>query len=259
MISTGTFSIRRFLLAKAGSLRNECEDAIGVGIANRRFCVTDGATEGFDSRYWARLLARGWVSSFRPIITTEQFEPWLFDLGCRFKKRWGNKQLSWYAEEKADAGAFAAFIGLSFFDSGDELYWKAIALGDSCLIVRRDNSLLEAFPLSDPNSFGYHPQLIPSNPTMQARAVEKLVCKNGRVELGDAYLLLSDAVAAWYLSAFNSDRATALEFERLLKESQTLTPEESPLAAFIQSQRDEKRMRNDDVAAIAISAGELIP
>ncbi len=127
--------VGRFLLPKDGCTPNECEDAIGISISRNRFCIADGATEGFDSRYWARLLVRGWVSAARPAVTREQFDSLLCSLGVRFGKKWEKKILPWYAEEKAQSGAFAAFVGINFILSGGEVHWQAKTLGSCVLFV----------------------------------------------------------------------------------------------------------------------------
>ena len=243
--------VDRFLLPKDGCTQRECEDAIGISISKNRFCVADGATEGFDSRYWARLLVRGWLSTLRPAVTREQFEPLLCSLGLRFVDKWKNKTLPWYAEEKAQSGAFAAFVGINFFRSGNELRWQAIALGDSCLIIRKENYTLDSFPVTDPTSFSHRPKLVPSSAAIREQAIEHVTLKSGCVDRGDIFLLLSDAAAAWYLENFYADRKLTSEFECLLKQPPQATAYvNSGLTEFITTQRRSGKMRNDDVAAV---------
>ena len=146
-----------FLLPKAGLLSSECQDAIALCDRQNRYCVADGATEAFDSRRWAKLLTKCWAAHGR-LLTREEFELWLALLGNRLEQRWKRQILPWYAEEKARGGAFAAFVGIAFIQSGDRLIWQAVALGDSCLVQSRDNSIVEALPISEAEAFGYHPR-----------------------------------------------------------------------------------------------------
>jgi hypothetical protein len=152
-------TVQSVLLPKAGLQPAECEDAIGIRRDIGRFCIADGATEGFDSRRWARLLTKHWVASKR-ILTRDELGPWLNGLSEHFERHWAKRSLPWYAEEKARAGAFAAFAGLAFVLSRDGLSWQTVALGDSCLVHKRNEFILQAIPLSDPAAFGLHPILL---------------------------------------------------------------------------------------------------
>src|SRR5213595_4216875 len=69
--------VQQFLLPKDGAEASECEDAIGVNMAAGRFAVADGATEAFDARSWAQLLAEGWVACEPATLTTEAFGAWV--------------------------------------------------------------------------------------------------------------------------------------------------------------------------------------
>lgn len=239
--------VHTLILPKAGLERYECEDSIGIRSSAQRFCIADGATEGFDSRRWARLLTKHWVYSTRSLLTREELRAWLRALGERFRARWIKRTLPWYAAEKARAGAFAAFIGLSFFGSGDSVSWQAIAIGDSCLIHTRGEQMQLSFPISDPSQFGCHPMLAPSNHARLDAAMEHVVIKDGRARVGDVFLLLTDAIAAWYLQTLNTSPQLAHEFDASLAASN-----EDELETLINRCRDSGTLRNDDVAAIRI-------
>ena len=164
------FSVATFLAPKQGYEATECEDAVSYNLRKARFSVADGATEGFASRYWARLLVRHWTLSEHPILTAEQLVAWASTLGSRFDLRWQGRKLPWFAEEKARSGAFAAFVGVSFSESRGRLHWQAVAIGDACLIVRRQGAVVASFPLDDPDRFSSHPILLASSRSAQQRA-----------------------------------------------------------------------------------------
>ena len=106
----------------------ECEDAIGINRAAGRFAVADGATEAFDARSWARLLAEGWVVSEPPALTPEAFGAWVAGQGTALHGAWEGRTLSWYAEEKARRGSFAAFVGVQLELTNGAPHWAAIVL-----------------------------------------------------------------------------------------------------------------------------------
>jgi hypothetical protein len=213
-----------------------------------RFCVTDGATEAFDSGRWAKLLARCWVRNDR-LLTPSEFEPWLATLGAHLETKWTRRQLPWYAEEKARSGAFAAFVGLAFLPTQNSVVWQAIALGDCCLLQLRGGELLQSFPLSVADDFGFHPTLIPSSTARQQIIIDDFKLTNGTVENDDVFLLLSDAVAAWYLKRLDDeDTAKLHEFASLIANSDV-----GALADFVSKERQLRSMRNDDVAVLRIT------
>ena len=243
-----SLQVRTLILPKAGLKRSECEDSIGTRSSVQRFCVADGATEAFDSRRWARLLTKHWVLSNRSLLTREELRPWLSALGERFRAHWAKKTLPWYAAEKARAGAFAAFLGLGFFASGDSISWQAIAIGDSCLIHTRAERMRSSFPISDPSHFGCHPILVPSNDARLDAVIDQVVIRDGRARVGDVFLILTDAIAAWYLQALNTSPHLAHEFDAHLAAGN-----DHNLETLIRRCRNSGSLRNDDVAVIRIA------
>jgi hypothetical protein len=240
------FELQTILLPKAGSEKSECEDSIGTRSNTGRFCVADGATEAFDSRRWARLLTKHWVSAHRPMLTREQLSPWLCALGERFGAHWSKRSLPWYAEEKARSGAFAAFLGLILFESTDCWSWQAIAIGDACLIHTGAEGVV-SFPISDPSQFGYHPFLAPSNGSRLDDAIDHVVVKDGLAKVGDVFLLLTDAIAAWYLESVHRNPDLAQSFNAVLAAGDA-----HDIEIFVNRCRNSGNLRNDDVAAIRI-------
>ena len=66
--------------------------------------------------------------------------------------------------------------------------------------------------------------------------------------LDGIYLLLSDAIAFWYLHAHKNDPTLAAEFEEALAASAN----EDEMLDLVKRQRECKALRNDDVAAIRL-------
>jgi hypothetical protein len=164
-------------------------------------------------------------------------------------ERWKGKALPWYAEEKAKIGSFAAFLGIQFFIQHDQLSWKAIALGDCCLVHQRDSKVCAAFPISDSESFGSNPVLLPSLGSLQEKAFAELKVFEGTAEEGDEFVLLSDAIAAWYLRKTDDS-----EYERGKLRSLLRGRERGELEQLVRSSRHRGTMRNDDVVALRIAA-----
>jgi hypothetical protein len=242
-----SFSTSTFLAPKRGSEDRECEDAFSVNTDRMRFCVADGATEGFASRYWARFLVKHWTRSERPIVTPEELIAWAAALGSRFDRKWQRRLLPWFAEEKAQSGGFAAFLGLRFLESDRELHWQAIAIGDTCLIICRQNAIIMSFPLDDPENFHFRPFLLPSNRNVQQRIVEKVEVRSAPVQSGDSFFLLTDAIAAWFLGTARTASEEIARFEQKLH-----SEKRDDLAEFIDEARSNGYLRNDDVGIVRV-------
>ncbi|HEX8719389.1 MAG TPA: hypothetical protein VF736_01990 [Pyrinomonadaceae bacterium] len=240
---------RHFILHKGGGTAEECEDAVAFDTASLKFAVADGATEAFDARRWAERLAAEWVAcEGAPPLTAAEFGPWLRAQGEWLSASWEGRRLPWYAEEKRRAGSFAAFVGLRFEAGGGRALWRAVALGDSCLVHSRGGEVLAALPVSEEGGFGTSPPLVPSSEGMRAAALARLVEAGGAAEPGDTFLLMTDALAAWYLGSLARRDPEAARFDSLLAAS-----DNTALSDLVRRERAAARMKDDDVAAVRIA------
>ena len=240
---TWDLATRQLLLPKLGHEPSECEDAIAVDTQNCRFAVADGATEAFDARNWAQRLAQNWVQN-QSASTLEEFREWVAAEGRELRDSWNGLSLSWYSEEKARTGSFAALVGVELDLKTDEPSWKAIALGDTCLLHLRQGALLKSLPLCRSESFTSAPVLVASDSSMHEACMKSVVVDSGSCESGDVLLLLTDGVASWYLERFEKEEYAPSDFFE--------TKEDDELKRFFDDERLAGRMRNDDVAVLRI-------
>jgi len=233
--------LRQLLLPKLDHDASECEDAIAFDIHTARFAVTDGATEAFHAQQWARNLAEHWVRN-EETLTPEEFRKWVAAEGRELHDSWNGLTLSWYSEEKARTGSFAAFAGVELDLKSGTPSWKAIALGDTCLLHCRDGALLKSLPLSRSESFNSAPVLVASNCAAHETTMPSVVVDSGNCENGDVILLASDAAAAWCLQRFENG-----DFN-----PDFLSGEDEELRRFFDDERQAGRIRNDDLAIVRI-------
>ena len=235
--------IRQLLLPKLGHDASECEDAIAIDTQTCRFAVADGATEAFDARNWAQRLAQGWVKN-ESTLTAEEFRKWVVPEGRELHDSWNGLSLSWYSEEKARAGSFAAFVGVELDLETGSPSWQAIALGDACLLHCRRGALIKSLPLSHSESFNTAPVLVASDRSLHETAMQSLVIDSGSCESGDVLLLMSDGIAAWYLQRLETND---LDVDELIRSMQ-----DEELSRFCDDERLAGRIRNDDLAVVRI-------
>lgn len=232
---------RQILLPKSDSDSSECEDSIGIDEQTCRFAVVDGATEAFDARNWAQRLAHNWVRS-DSAVTPEAFHDWVAAEGLALHSSWNQLSLPWYAEEKARKGSFAAFVGVELDLQADEPSWKAIALGDACLLHCRNGALVKSLPVANSAGFNSAPMLVASDPGIYKTSAESLVIESGSCENNDVLFLVSDAAAAWYLERFEQN-----DFSDVFQYN-----DEPAAANFFENERRAGRIRNDDIAVMRL-------
>ena len=239
---------RHFILPKEGSTAEECEDAVAFDAGALRFAVADGATEAFDARRWAARLVAEWVGAVRAPLTAAEFGPWLSEQGEWLHASWEGRKLPWYAEEKRRAGAFAAFVGLRLEAKERGVSWRALALGDSCLVQRRGASVWPPSPSPPRRLSARRRRSSLRARTLREAALAQLVEAEGRAEPGDTFLLITDALAAWYFGALVRGGEAADEFDSLLAASDNVS-----LSDLVRRERAAARMKDDDVAAVRIA------
>lgn len=229
---------------KAGNSESQNEDAAALGPKLRRVAIADGASEGWQSGPWARVLAAECV---RTPPMPDSFAGWVTAARAKAPK---TEATSWYAEEKAALGSFATILGVSFEDAKDGgIRWRAVAVGDSCLFHVRGEKLLAKFPVESLGDFSNRPKLVGSE---VAQVVPEPDWFAGRGELNDVFYLLTDALAEWYLRERGANARPERELDRVTEPSR-------PPAAFadwIKSLRDAKALKNDDCTVVRV---ELLP
>ncbi|MDB5308310.1 MAG: hypothetical protein JWO38_2512 [Gemmataceae bacterium] len=189
---------------KIGHAPAENEDATAAFPAKMRFAAADGATEGWQSGGWARHVATAYVR--RPPAPAD-FPDWLAAVRRDWKPPAARGATAWYAEAKSEQGSFTTLVGVEIrrLETTPGFAWKAVAVGDSCLLVARGGRFEVAFPLSAAADFGSRPALVPSSPEVRCPEPEWLA---GRAEPGDLLLLATDAVAR-HLLGLNTPAALA--------------------------------------------------
>ncbi len=210
-------SCQSFSLPKAGRSFVDCEDAYFPGELHSlqlyeinhdqtdvfRASVSDGATDSIFSKLWAQLLAFGygagkWASDITADSVMQEQSAWLDFLA--------KQQLPWYAEEKAELGAFAAMVGLTLFNQSKQ--WTAMALGDCCIFHIRNGECLKSFPISSSSDFSNFPLLLCSVAERNSNVFEsKQVVLDGTWQTGDQFALMSDTVACWFITQMEQGNA----------------------------------------------------
>lgn len=266
--------ISAFLVPKAGSTAEECEDATAVVPTSAPdewvsgpvlAAVSDGASESLLSRDWANLLANAVLESARQDVwalhdrdgfaaavldATGQWEGWLTEYLADRKA--GGRPVRWYEQPKLDRGAYATVLA-AHFDSEREpepARWYAAALGDTCLFQVRRHELVCAFPVSSASDFNTVPALVNSRMRDRVLLAARAELVSGPLVWGDQFYLCTDALAAWFLEDAERGGMPWVALRDL-----SARGDADSFAAWVAHMRATGGMRNDDVALVHVDLG----
>jgi serine/threonine protein phosphatase PrpC len=238
-------------LQKKGCTPEEYEDSFAPkefsskSTNDFRCAVADGATETSFSGLWAKILCEAYVAG----------ETCLEDLQKRWLDEVSSRELPWYAEQKLESGAYAAFICLSIQQSDDSVTWKAKSIGDCCLFHTRGKELLQSFPIEDWHDFNNSPLLMASRADRNEEALAGVKVLEGSCEVGDVFFLMSDAISNWFLRR-QKESGDALEVLGPVSSQKSL----EKLCAEQRGKRDSDGralMPNDDVTIVRVTIEAL--
>lgn len=256
--------IQAYWVPKLGNSSEEYEDAFAYSTEDGIFAIADGATESSYADRWARDLVDSYVTKPPEVNgSSVAFPQWLAPLQQRWRHGIDWDNLPWFAEEKAKAGAFATFLGLSIYDpdllkrttlferaaslfrkhEAPQVWkWKAFAVGDSCLFQIREDKLIACFPISKPEDFNSRPVLLCSNPTNNNGVWSEVRFEQGDCKAEDLFILATDAVAKWFLDQRDLGGKPWEILSGLRSQME--------FSDFVARLRSEKAMRNDDATVV---------
>lgn len=236
-MSTMPSVVSRILtVPKAGAEEGENEDAAAVWTTSWpvRAAVADGATESMFAKRWAETLVEGLETvEMSPTALTDALPEWRADWKAAVSGQ--AESLPWYASAKADEGTFATLLGLEIHSDGR---WSALAVGDCTLMHVHEGRLETAWPHGSSDAFSNRPSLLS---TLPDRDVPTPDATTGTWHAGDAFLLATDAVAAWLL---DTDPVAARAWDA------------QEFAETVAAARSNDSLRNDDSTLVVLELAE---
>ncbi len=210
-----------------------------------RVAVSDGASESFDSRTWARLLVEKYI------VDPEIIPDWVSNVVAQYTASIDYEQLSWSKQAAYDRGSFATLLAVELALNGTEV--EVLAIGDSVAVHASSGELLASFPYTTPEEFDSRPELLSTLTAANKFVAEpgffnKNSSKTWPVKPGDYILLMTDAVAQWVL---REQAETPSALLQMLEVTQAREFEELVLKL-----RQEHRMRLDDSTLVRIVVEE---
>lgn len=233
-------------LAKESHRPEEYEDAFAADSAQGRFAVADGASESSFAGRWATLLVDEFVRT--PLQSSLDWPDWLGSVRGQWANETDAQALPWYAEAKAELGAFATFLGVLIGDGR----WRAVAVGDTCLFQVRRGALVECFPLTSAASFGSTPDLVGSRSPSAAVLQQRQVWGRGTWQAGDRLLLMTDALSQWFMQAVEEGEQPWIDIDAVLAGPDA----DQRFVQWLEQLRERGKLRNDDITLLDIHADD---
>lgn len=219
------------------------EDKFVFSEDGRRLALCDGASESFNSKLWAALLARKFVAD--PGVTPE----WMTSVIAEYTAAHDFQSMSWSMQAAYGRGSFATLTGVEQFKEHQAV--EILAVGDSITMMVDGGELIRAWPFDDPLKFKERPTLL----STLAEHNDFVGGSGFRTQHGTTFhlkglsepglLCMSDALGEWALKQALAKEAGLIELLSLQTEKQ--------LADLVLRERAAKRMRTDDSTLIILS------
>jgi hypothetical protein len=243
----------RFSLPKQDNTADENDDFSDGDSSTGRFAIADGATQSSYAGIWAKMLVDKFIKTpFRASNECvawrrhKRWLRWLDSIQQNWRESCPKGVLPWYLEDKLRQGAFATFVGLVLEDSQS---WRAMAVGDSCLFQIREGNLTMRFPIQVSADFNNRPFLVGSTIEPSEDSITKMVkTAKGDWQTGDQLLLLTDALAQWFLETYEAE---GKPWEQTASIREATNPQER-FRDWIEELREKQLLRDDDVTMLIV-------
>jgi hypothetical protein len=209
------------------------EDAFDIGTDGNTYALSDGASESYDSKSWARLLVEKFTedSAFN--------NEWVVSVQKKYESNVDFQSLSWSKQLAFERGSFATLLGLNH----SENFVKIFSIGDSLAVHIRNDFYLDSYPFHDAEQFDSRPELLSTLAhlntfTDDSQFINEEHSIQWQLEKGDLIYMLTDAVGQWFLREIESEKSSIKVLSEVTNEDDFLS--------LITTLRSERRVKLDD-------------
>lgn len=237
-------AIKSFNFSKAGNRQEESEDSFAYDEKSGKYAICDGASDSIFSGLWGSCIARQFVSGNYNLSNPEDYSSMLIDARRVWYSSINWARLPWNVKNKSIRGSYSTFLGINLIVD-DAKYCDAWAVGDSCLFILDDTNVA-SFPVSTPDDFGVHPDLIwsgyghPMNERKEYIPDYKVKKFSAEIKEGSQVVIATDALSKFLMEG------GLPAFDKMLENIDN--------REFFDHLRSDGTIKNDDLAAIIISS-----
>ena len=227
--------LHRWTVGKEAAEPHLNEDALICAGLKGRYAVSDGASESFASRRWARILASRYVR--QPTID----RGWIEQSIATYNSAFDRSVMSWSAQAAFDRGSFATLLGVQI--DADSRGASIMGVGDSLAVLDDGEGIRDTFPYTTPEQFQANPLLLSTiHERNQAIDIADVTTHWHFGAISSPKLFcMTDAIGAWLLS----DRRERMRCLRELHQ-----PED--FFELVETARADGTMRRDDTSLLVI-------
>jgi hypothetical protein len=243
--------IKAFITHKLKESFSDCQDRFCINYETKSIALSDGMSESWHQKIWAKLLVekyasnKDWVPTIASVkeLSSEWFEE-VKKFIQALKDKNAPENIIIRNENSLAEGrsAGATFVGIRFTDNE----WDGDVLGDSCLI-EWDGKDAEFHTSQKRDSFDSHPDYFDSDSKKEGRGKPEAI--HGSLKQGTCILIVSDPFSDFLMKRKN-DRDIATYASELLE----LTSHQE-FEDLVERWRN-KGMHNDDSTLIIIEPDE---
>jgi hypothetical protein len=226
--------LHRFTIAKELNEPHLNEDAAFAFMRKGIYALSDGASESYASRRWARTLVARYACV--PNISNA----WIGEAIAAYDAGFDRETLSWSKQAAFDRGSFATLLGVIIQIDCIQV----LGIGDSLAVIEKNGNAVLTHPYKTSAEFSARPLLL-STLFRQNKSIdaEQVTLRWPREQSDNVRIyLMTDALGAWLLEALE-ERLSVLR-------GISNTPD---FVAFIESARADGSMRRDDTTLMVIS------
>jgi hypothetical protein len=204
--------------------------------------LSDGATESFDSRLWAAILARRFVRNL------DLSPEWTAAAIKVYRRHHKPEAMSWSRRAAFERGSFATLLGVQA--SPDLQEARLVAIGDTVAVLLDGTTVVASFPYASADDFRRRPALLSTRPEHNKFLADPGSPRAPSITWRlDGYAApriacMTDAVAEWFLRLAASD---PLAGDILLALSDI-----AQFEAVVTHEREAGRMRVDDATVLIL-------
>lgn len=212
------------------------EDAFFVAGDTGRIVLSDGASESYDGKNWARLLTEA-------LAEAPPSQELLNACQATFGELHDQARMSWSKAAAFERGSFATALIVQEDQATRTITIQCV--GDSCAVLTDGARLLETFPYQASEQFEGKPTLFSTLPQHNLNLLDSGAFEVPEVvwsyaETSPLFLLcMTDALGAWLLRNVEAGNDAAIETLLAVRSNEEL-------AELAEREREAKIMRRDD-------------
>lgn len=219
------------------------EDAFIMDIASGRLAISDGASESYDSKTWARLITE------RAADLSNVCGETVSALVEEYKSQVNTDLLSWSKLAAYERGSFATLLSVENLCLQGTVV--VLAIGDSLAALIDDDICVGTFPYHSSSEFSQRPDLISTKAALNAFIDAPDFLDKHRITWSTSkcssplLICMTDALAQWAIMQ-NERGNTAWSTLANIRQ-------QDDLEALVARERYSQNMRIDDVTLITLS------